>query len=106
MAKTVHLIKERLETLINKTNVQMNSFYEDISNYYSSIGQTDKVISGRDSYSNGVYTPNGANEFSRKFLINSKIAIILFVINSRPINFSNLAFVLKLNATLSISHTP
>ena len=65
-------IKERLETLINKTNVQMNSFYEDISNYYSSIGQTDKVINGRDSYSNGVYTPNGANEFSRKFLINSK----------------------------------
>ena len=52
-------IKERLETLINKTNVQMNSFYEDISNYYSSIGQTDKVISGRDSYSNGVYNPNG-----------------------------------------------
>ena len=65
-------IKERLEKLINEANEQMNLFYEDISNYYRSIGQSDKVISGRDSYSNGEYIPNGANEFSRKFLINLK----------------------------------
>ena len=76
-------IKERLETLINKTNVQMNSFYEDISNYYSSIGQTDKVISGRDSYSNGVYTPNGANEFrSDKRIFSNVINTFIFKIKA------------------------
>lgn len=81
-------MKERLEKLIEETNAQMNQFYEDISKYYDSIGQRNKVIYGRDKYSDGVYKPDGANEFSKKFLINSKgnnsteEQIILSIINS------------------------
>lgn len=82
-------IKERLEKLLNKANEQMNLFYQDISNYYRSIGQMDKIILGRDFYNNGKYYPNGANEFSRKFLINNKSnknmtdeQVILSIINS------------------------
>lgn len=82
-------IKDRLERLLNKTNDQMNAFYQDLSAYYESIGQTDKIITGRDYYHDGIYEPNGANEFSRKFLINKNMdanstdeQIILSIINS------------------------
>lgn len=81
-------MRKRLEELIEETNIQMNQFYEDISAYYINIGQQNKAIQGRDKYSNGVYKPDGANEFSKKFLINSKgnnlteEQIILSIINS------------------------
>lgn len=90
--ETLMDIKLRLERFLNESNAQINSFYEDLSNYYLSINQPEKVIRGRDSYKDGVYTPNGANEFSRKFLIDRKNKnngivtdekIILSIINSQ-----------------------
>lgn len=85
-------IKTRLEKLLREANRQMNIFYEDLSNYYSSIGQSDKIIVGRDDYKNDVYIPAGANEFSRKFLIDrpsqeqmgppTEEKVILSIINS------------------------
>lgn len=85
-------IKTRLEKLLSETNKQMNIFYEDLSNYYSSINQPEKIIKNRDFYKDGVYNPEGANEFSRKFLLDksngkqSNITtdekIILSIINS------------------------
>lgn len=84
-------IKTRLENLLIETNRQMNIFYEDLSNYYFSIGQSDKIILGRDVYKDGVYIPDGANEFSRKFLMDgleqddssTEEKIILSIINSQ-----------------------
>lgn len=86
-------VKMRLEKLLKEANKQMNIFYEDLSDYYSSIGQSDKIIIGRDEYKNNVYTPAGANEFSRKFLVDklgqeqteplTEEKVILSIINSQ-----------------------
>lgn len=64
-------VKKRLESFLIQTNKQMNIFYDDLSQYYISIGMPHKAIISRDSYVNGEYNPAGANEFSRKFLIDN-----------------------------------
>lgn len=93
-------LRARLVKLINETNKQMNLFYEDFKDENG-----NPLIKGRDKFSgaknNPIYSPEGAREFSRKYLLNrnneldaensTDEKILLGIVNSQDtINFLQL----------------